>query len=205
MSEEQKTEQTVVEKTDATAKPPAEEIDARKDDLDAILAEYDKANPPRSDDPKPEPKTDDGTGDLRDEMKALREEMAQREFKADMKNTVKDIRGELDPDAFDDHFMEAWLDGQARRDPRLQKAWLDRHDNPQRFTRIKQELARSFADRFSKLPDRNLTDDAETVAAHVRGASSNKAPEPKAPDYSGLSDQEFAESVKKDHGFRPPV
>lgn len=201
MSEENK-EQPVVDQTDAPSKTDAEAGEARTDDLDTLLADYEKEV---SQTQKPASEQKPGTDDVRKEIEALRNEISQREFKADMKATIDDIRGDLDPAMFDDGFMEAWLDGQARKDERLQRAWLDRHDNPQRFKRVKAELARQLSDRFNKRPDRAVTEDVEAVAASVRGASTTKAPEGKAPDYSRMSDKEFAESIANEHGFRPPL
>ena len=98
--------------------------------------------------------------------------------------------------------MEAWLDAQARSDPRLAAAWSQRHANPKQFQKVVTGLSQSFAKKYGKLPDKQATEDREAVTAAVRGAST-RAPEGKAPDYSGKSDAEFREDVRKNYGFNP--
>ena len=194
MSEDQNT-QTVVDEAD-TAPVAGTEVnkDARAegDDLDAVLKEFDTAT---AADPKPEPKPGADTTSKADPAIA---EVQRYIYRKDMDDLVKSVRGDLDPDVFDSEMVESWVDGQARKDQRLTQAWLNRHNNPAQFERVKSELAKSFGKKFSKLPDRQATEDSEAVAAAVRGAS-QRAPETKAPDYSKLSDAEL--QAEKDKLF----
>jgi hypothetical protein len=59
-------------------------------------------------------------------------------------------------------------------------------------------LGKSFAKKFSKMPDKQATEDRETVAAAVRGAST-RAPEGKAPNFAAMSDNDF--QAEKDKLF----
>lgn len=205
MAEDDK--QTVVKETDGqTEKTGAEATDARtEDDLDSLLREFEtEAKPPeKKSSATPERKSDAATDpNLAEDVKSLKSELARMSSQKDMDATIKTIRGDLDPEVFDDAFMEAWLDTQARNDPRLQRAWSERHANPKQFARVTSELGKNFSKRFSSLPNKEATEDREAVTAAVRGAS-NKAPEGKPPEYGNLSDSEFAQEIEKTHGFRP--
>lgn len=206
MSDEQTT-QTAVDTTNVTAKPVVEVESAREgDDLEKVLAEFDNIKAkPAPDQPKPEPSgTPDDLKALADEVRGLRTERQQETFRRDMDTTIKNVRGELDPEFFDDTFIESWVDSQARKDPRLATAWAGRHSNPQQFQKVVDTLGRSFAKKYSKLPDKNATEDREAVTAAVRGAST-KAPEGKAPDFSGMNNAEYREAHKKAYGYYPKV
>ena len=220
MSEDQ-VEQAVVEEADAKAKPLVEDTSAREnDDLDKLLNDYEKpkeeakADSEGSPKPKPGPKPDAGS-DLgkevldklntwEQERKAEREAESGRVYRADMDKTIKEVRGDLDPNVFDDVLVESWMDAEARADRRLAQAWLERHGDPKRFQRVVEGLGRKFAKKFESLPDRNATEDREAVTAAVRGASP-KAPENKPPDFKGMTNNEFSDHVAKEFGFRPEV
>lgn len=203
------TTQAAVDDTKASAKPDAAVDSARNDgdELDKLLAEFDDSKPKAPPEPaKPEPKAGeaDDLKAAKDEVLSARDEIRQERFKKDMGETIAEVRGDLPTDYFDDHFVQAYIDSRAAADPRLSKAWVERHSNPQAFKRVKGALAREFASKYGKLPDKQATEDREAVTAAVRGAST-RAPEGKAPDYAGMSNAEFREAHKKDYGYYPPV
>ena len=203
MSEEQTT-QTAVETTKPPAQPGGAEAGARNDgdDLDKLLAEFDDGSqpkpPPEPAKPEPKPGAADDLKALADEVRGLRTERQRETFRRDMDAAIKDVRGNLDPEFFDDTFVESWMDAQARQDPRLAAAWAQRHDNPKQFAKVKETLGRQFAKKYGKLPDKQATEDREAVTAAVRGAST-RVPEGKAPDYSKMSPAEF--QAEKDRLF----
>lgn len=200
MSEAQTT-QTVVTETNASAKPDAAVESARPqgDDLDTLLKDYDTSTAkPDTSSAKPE-QTPGAADDLKNTLEQVKGYVTQAQtlqFKADMKKTVDSVRGDLPSDIFDDDLVEAYLDGEARKDPRLAKAWTDRHANPKQFEKVVAGLQKAFSSKFSKLPNREATEDREAVTAAVRGAS-NRAPEEKAPDFTRMSDAEFAAAKDK--------
>lgn len=209
MSEATSTTQTAVDTTKAPAVQGATDDSARNDgdDLDKLLAEFDDSKPKAPPEPaKPEPKT--GAADdlraLTDEVRGLRSERQQETFRRDMDATIKDVRGNLDPEFFDDTFVESWMDARARQDPRLSTAWNNRHANPKAFAKVKDQLGRDFVKKYGKLPDKQATEDREAVTAAVRGASS-RAPEGKPPDFAGMSNAQFREEHKKLYGYYPSV
>lgn len=200
-------EQTVVDETKGQSETGTEGTDARKDDeddLDTLLAQYEKEA--TSDDTSSKPgqsgEAQDPNRELMERLQALEESTARSETRADLDAAIKAVRGELDSEVFDDGFMETYLDSEARKDPRLSQAWANRHNNPKQFQKVVGSLAKSFEKRFGSLPNKEATEDREAVAAAVRGAST-KSPEGRAPDYGNLSNDDFAAQVEKDHGFRP--
>lgn len=200
--------QAVVEKPDAQAKPAAEVSNApdKGDDLDTLLSQYETETAPKPSTPDPKPEQKASTAQDPDilEVKAQLAELSNDRFRGDMDKTIAKVRGELDAQFYDDEFVEAYVDSQARKDPRLQKAWQDRRANPKQFDRVITELGRNFSKKYGKLPDKAATEDRETVAAAVRGAST-RAPEGKAPDFSGMSNPEYRKTIEKEYGFDPGV
>ncbi len=199
------TTQAVVE-TDAPAKPGAQVDSARveTDELDKLLAEFDSDKPKPPETPKPEPK---GTDDVKSLLEPLQGQLTQlqnRQFKHDMGDTIKKVRGDLDPDFFDDKLVKGWIDAMAEDTPKLATAWVNRDNNPKAFQKVVEQLGRDFSKKFSKLPDKSATEDREAVSHAVRGASTN-APEGKAPDFSGMSNAEYREKHKAAYGYYPNV
>ena len=218
---EDKIEQAVVETANAEAKPLVEDTSARdNDDLEKLLSEYEKPkeearaesdNGPSKPKPEQTPEAGHDLGKVLDrlntweeERKADRKREAELQFRTDMDKTIKEVRGDLDPNTLDDVFVEAWLDARARNDHRLAQAWAERYSDPKKFGRVVEKLGQEFSRKFEFMPDKNATEEREAVTAAVRGAST-KAPESKPPDFKGMTNNEFADHVAKEHGFRPEV
>lgn len=211
------TKQAVDEKVDAAA-PQAAETDAARDqdegnktdDLDALLAEFDK-NTGGADDQKDAPKSDpdpnESGSDLETRLKQLEQSDEQRRqatLDADMTSAVETVRGELPADKITDGMVRGWLDERAARDERFAKAWLGRHSNPQAFKQVLTGLGREFAKTFQSDVDTRATEDQDAVTAALRG-SGNTPPVDQAPNFGNKSNAEFADEVEKQFGFRPGV
>jgi len=219
MSESQ---QSVVDDVNGKAKPSTEtngDAQGNGDDLEKLLAEFDDSDNPdpkamKEEKPSKPAKTEQKTetqNDLSSQVQKLldmeeerRREEFQRQFDADMAKTVVAIRGEISDKLASDKFVRAWIEATAEENPKLTSAWVNRKKDQKAFGRIVEKLSRDFAAEFSKRPDPNATEDREVVSAAVRGAST-KTPEDKAPNYTSMSDQEFAADVEKKFGFRPKV
>lgn len=204
MSEANNT-QTAVDATDVAAKPVTEGNDAQTggDDLDTLLSQYDdSAKKPAATSTQPDTKSATVDNDLRstlEEMKGYVSQAQAQQFRQDMDKTIKSVRGDLDPELFDDTLVESWLDAQARQDPRLQSAWNNRHTNPKQFEKVVDGLSRNFGKKYGKMPDKQATEDREAVTAAVRGAST-RTPIGAPPDLSRLTDAQFAEAKEKMFG-----
>lgn len=198
MSEEH--QQAAVDETKVAAQPAPEVTNAQDgDDLDTILKEFEE-RPEASKTAQPE-KQADTTNDPAVANETVLEEakfIRQQRFQKDMDATIEKVRGDLPKELFDGPLVQAWIDAQATKDPRLAQAWANRHADPKKFEQVVGALGKQFA-RYGKLPDKNATEDREAVTAAVRGAST-KAPEGKAPDYSRMTDAEFAAEKEKLYG-----
>lgn len=204
MSED--TTQPVVDGTKAPALPGAAVDGARNDgnDLDTLLAQFDQQTQPRVDPVSPPPATQQqDTPTPATQPDPLVASLYKRIEREDIGNLVKQVRGDLDATLWDNEIVEAWIDAQARKDPRLARAWLERVNNPQGFERIGKELGKKFAERASKVPDRQLTEDREAVAAAVRGASTQRAPESSPPNFGQMSNSDFRNEVRQKYGYDP--
>lgn len=205
MSEDQ-SKQPVTDQTKTPVTPGAEgAADARNDDgddLDTLLASFDdqtKPKPKSGSDAATTPAREQPAGTVTHEPQQTTDPVAREYiFRQDMDKTIKNVRGDLDAEFFDDTFVESWIDAQARQDPRLHQAWLNRQANPKQFQKVVETLGRNFSKKYGKLPDKGATEDREAVSNAVRGAST-RAPEGQAPDFSRMSNNEFA--AAKDRMF----
>ena len=193
--------QPVVDETQASAKPDATVDSARNDgtDLDTLLAQYETETK------KPEPVSPPETQQHQPVQQQVDPSVARlvnRFDREDLQKLVNNVKGDAD---VEDDLVEAWIDTQARRDPRLARAWLEREANPKAFEQISKQLGKEFAKKTAKRPDPALTEDREAVAAAVRGASTHRAPESAPPAYGGMSNAEYRNEVRQRYGFDPGV
>jgi hypothetical protein len=104
-------------------------------------------------------------------------------------------------------FAERWLRAEYSIDPELHHAWNNRYESADTM-RWAQRCVRHALDRLLKaakhVPDPEATDTRAAIsAAMLRGSGTRPPTGP--PDYSRLSDTEFREAVKTEHGFTPGV
>jgi hypothetical protein len=130
-----------------------------------------------------------------------------------MKALVTQVKGDLDVDYED---VERWLNTKADKDPRLTKAWDERHTNKARFQEVAkalipeyQEYAASFAKRVAKPAEKDEKDGGKDpvkgdkgLAAAVRGAreASPSSGQFENVNWGQLSDNELA--LKKSQVFK---
>lgn len=193
--------QPVVKDADTQPKAGSEADAARTqgDDLENLLAVYDEQTRPAATQKPPAAAAQTQTNASDDRIRALEgiaQQWQQDKFRTEIDSTVKDIRGDMDPETFDNEFVEAWLDGRAKKDDRLQQAWLQKEANPRQWNRIKSELGREFKKKFDRVPDRAVTEDREAVVAAVRGAST-KAPPEQAPNFGAMTDAELRQYTRQ--------
>lgn len=200
MSEDENT-QTVVDTSQPVAQPTGADAGARGDgdlDLDALLAQYDdepaqqQVHTPQ----RPNGGSDDEIAALRQELATLRGEVVGSRVNADVKAAAAAVRGDLNADQFDDDFMVAFLDGQARKDPRFAVAFAQREANPQAYQRVLKAMGKTFATKYSPKVDHNATEDVNAVAAAVRGAS-QPASSQGSKNYGAMTDGELRNEAEK--------
>jgi hypothetical protein len=204
-------QQAVVETPDAQAKPATEGANAQDkgDELDALLSQFDAESKTEKTEPDSKPGQKSGTDpdpvkNLADEVAELRRRETDRQYKQDIRPVIEKLRGDIPTELYDDEDVQDWLDRQAKQDPRITRAWLNRHKDPVTFNKVVDGLGKKLSQRFAKLPDKSATEDREAVTAAVRGAS-HKAPEGKAPDYSKSGNHDFKKDVEERFGYTPRV
>lgn len=202
MPDEQNT-QTAATTTETPALPGAEETSAQSQatDLDSLLNEFQEktAKSDTSPAPKPQP-TADVSPDVTRRVELLEKTLADERSAQALKPVIEKIRGDIPREILSDEEVLDLIDGRARRDTRLQRAWLNRANDPNAWNKIEKALGSELSKKFSKLPDPDATGDREAVTAAVRGAS-HKAPEDKDPNWSNMTDGELLQERKKRYGF----
>lgn len=187
--------QTAAQTTEVAAQPAAEVAGAQPvqtaADLDSILNEFKTATETPA--PAPELKPAAVAPDVVREVQELKTKLAEREFQEAIAPVVGRVRGEIPKEVYSDEEIQDWMDGRAKRDPRLQQAWLARANNPGAWAKVEKALSQDLAKKFSKLPDPDATEDRAAVTAAVRGAS-QKAPAETPPNYGNMTDAEFAKA-----------
>lgn len=197
--------QTVVDAAKDQAKPGTAATDARKtDDLDTLLAQFaTETAKPGTSATKPETTTTTATTTAPDKrLEAIEQRLANEQMQRDLAPVISKIKAAMPAEILDDAEIEDWLDGRARRDPRLAQAWQNRHQNPEAWGKVTDALGQQMAKKFAKVPDKAATEDRAAVTAAVRGAST-VAPTGKAPDFSRMSQREYGDAVEKEYGYRP--
>ena len=196
MSEEQTT-QTAVDTTKTPAEPGVAADGARTDgdEIEKLIAEFDNSTKPA-----PEPAKPEQTGAAPDVDRIVDEKverkLAERENRADAAKFADEIVKEF---GVTPRIAKGWLDQYAREVPAALDAFVNRPSDPGRWAKWQKAMLKEFGKehRQTKI-DANATEDRESVTAAVRGTST-KVPEGKAPDFSRMSPQEFAEA--KDRMF----
>ena len=139
-----------------------------------------------------------------DRVSALEREFAQMKFEREFKPTLERVRGELPKDVWSDEELSDWIDGRAKRDPKLQNAWLNRAANPKAWGAVEKALSAELSKKFQPRVDAQATEDVAAVAAAVRGAS-KQAPEERPPEFSRMSNGEYRKNIREKYGFDPGV
>lgn len=184
--------QPVAQTTEAPVQPGVEATGAQTTtqpaDLDTILAEFDQGTKAA---PAPEPKpVAEVAPDVVRRLADVEKVLAERDFKEAITPVLERIRGEIPKEVLANEEIQDLIDGRARRDARLQQAWINRASNPGAWNKIEKALSQELSKKFSKLPDTEATETREAVTAAVRGAS-HKAPAETAPNYGAMNDAEF--------------
>jgi hypothetical protein len=119
----------------------------------------------------------------------------QEQHEADLKITIAQVRGDMDSKFFDDKFVTAFIDKEARDNLKLQEIWQNRFNNPRVLATAVNQLAKDFQKTYSRMPDPDVTEDRLMVAQAIRGASAPAQTEaPK--NYSRMSNKDFRDELQ---------
>ena len=120
----------------------------------------------------------------------------QEQHEADLKTAISQVRGDMDSKFFDDKFVTAFIDKEARDNIKLQEIWQNRFNNLRALATAINHLAKDFQKTYSRMPDPNVTEDRALVAAAIRGASAPAQTEP-PPNYARLSNADMRDEMRK--------
>lgn len=184
--------QQAVANTDGVAEPTPDGGSAPDESLDTLLDQYDKAT--GTGEQQPQASTDTNNG-LSAEVKKIQEHLASEAYERDMGSVVKNVMNGIENPLVDEQFVKTWIESRAQADPRLTKAWTNRHADPAGFQKVVGQLGKQLHEKVGQVPDTNTTQYVDSMAAAVRGVQSNQPQTNSAPDYEGMSDEDFQKEV----------
>lgn len=163
--------------------------------VDKWLEEYEKAQSTKS------------TQDTQDDDKGSKGQSSDVNARLDARDiadAVRRVKGDLNvPDAM----IKGFLNAQAENES-FQRAWRERDENPSAWDKAidaaRQDATKVFV---NQKVDEGVTSSRTAVEASVKGSASapDKSDEAPKQNYGGLSNNEFADQVYKDFGYRPQV
>ena len=204
---DEKTEQAAVVEDPNVApnEDAAAEGDTAQDDgLDALLKEFDAAK--AADAPKEPVQASESKTPEQIDVTALAtlerrlNEQEARESRRELDRLCDRLIDGVQADAID---AEAFLIAAAKRNPRLEQAYISRATNPKAWEKIEGELRKDVAKRFGKRVDKQVTESRNAVASAVRSAST-AAPQAEITDESvkHMSKEDF-DDIQRKLGITP--
>lgn len=179
-----------------------ESSDVQVDELDSLLSDFDR---PDQTGTEPATVTKD---DLKEVVSYVKEDRQTRELErtnADIDSACKTVFEGLSGEAkLPEGAVRGLLIDKADRDPRFQRAFLERNSNPSGWNKILSATAKEFSREYAPKVDQDLSDDKEAIASAVRSAST-KAPEAQQDEAERrqqirtMSDEELRKEKRK-HG-----
>ena len=181
-------QETVAKDTDTASKTTVEDQGAPEKDLDTLLSEIDKEfdQGTKASETKSTTAPDD-VAQLKQTVSYLLEQTTRGDIESAVESVSKTLGDELKVPR---RAIRAMLNDMAIEDPRIRKAFDNRHKDTVGWNKVLKAAAKSIRNEFSGLPDKQLTDDREAVAATIRGASKTTSQDD-APNLNAMSDQEY--------------
>lgn len=142
--------------------------------IEDILAEFEEETSKKPE-PEPEPQKAEKPDtaeitQLKQRLDALDQERAEQENL----NAVKSLKVD-GLDQFDPQDVLDWMKVQASRDPRIERAYGERHNKPDEWSKVLESMGKTFASKFHR-GDAQTVQDREAVNAAVRGQSNEPGP-----------------------------
>lgn len=197
MNEENTEEQpAVADDPDAkTTESGAEESGAaQKEDEDALaklLAEYDeqeKTVKATSSDNEPDKgKTDDVDVNALAALEARIKDQEARDRQRELDSLLSRLTDGVEADDID---AEGFLIAASKRNPQVEKFYLERNENPKRWRDTEKALKADFEKRYGRKVDKDVTENKSALASAVRSASTA------APDQDSYSKDEIGHMSK---------
>lgn len=119
---------------------------------------------------------------------------AERAMRADVSKAVETMKQAV-PD-LDEPVLEAFLDGQARKDPRFQTLWNNRAKNPEAWEKAVKAVSRDLAGKVSVKVDPKLqaAQQARKIAQGAMATTAASSPDDK---WDGMKQEDFASNWER--------
>lgn len=175
-----------------TAKAPDSSQEAAAARVDEFLTEFDEAEPK----PTEEPKADDAMRRVEGEVKALREQVAANQIN-DQLTALKErlVSSDEDFSKLPPELISDVIDGAAKRDPRLEQAFIKSLDNPKYLNDLVGLLSPKLRETVDAISTRSIADDVAAATGSARSIST-KEPQQESVNTVGMSDAEFNQHKK---------
>jgi hypothetical protein len=197
VNEETNEERTAVaEETEGQSKQTESEESgaAQKEDEDALaklLAEYDEqekqVREPKSDYEPNRNKDDDLDVDALAKLEARIKDQEARDRQRELDTLLSRLTEGVEADEID---AEGFLIAASKRNPEVEKFYLERHERPKRWRDTEKALRADFEKRYGRKIDKDVTENKSALASAVRSASTA------APDQDNYNAQEVGNMTK---------
>ena len=160
------------------------------DDLDSLLKEFDEETAPLVDAGTGDPAGDEDSG-LAGRLETIEGALARKDLDASI-DIMKAADDSLE--VFKPGRLRAVIESEAREDPRIARAWINRHQNPKKWQSVCTSIGKKFAGEISGTVDTEATAGREAARALARGTPArNTLPDGHMADadIANMSDAEF--------------
>lgn len=110
---------------------------------------------------------------LKASQQALAVAEIRRQEEADIKSAVSTVKEKVGGD-LDDDFIEIALGQKARKDPKFNSIWTNRHRNPQAFKAALNAVSNEFKSKFQFRQDPQLTENARAAKQSTQSSMTTK-------------------------------
>lgn len=134
----------------------------------------------------------------RQELQEFRRERAGEKARADLDAAVETFKSEFDDGQMSERMAKRFLEGAAADDPRIARAWSQRHDKPREWEQVVRAVAKEYRKELGPPVDRNATEDREAAVASARSQTTKAADKPlSATDVFDMPPDQWAEEQRK--------
>lgn len=179
----------VVNDQDSASQTTDGDLGAPEKTLDDVLSEIDKEFDKDLQAPDEKQDTEDNT-ELTD-LKNTVDHLMSQTTNQDIDRAVEEISSSIEANV-PKRAIRGMLNDMAVTDPRLRKAFDNRHSDAATWNKVLKAASKSIQKEFAGLPDKSLTDDRDAVSAAIQGASKTIVDD-EAPNFSKMTDAEFEE------------
>lgn len=197
---------TSVDQAKEASEDKSAATDNEADELDTLLAEFE--NESGTETITEQPNTTEGGDDLASQVKELVQAQKARErqdAEADTRKGIDQAVGwvtevlkekELEVPEGAEDLIEGSLDTAARKDPRIAKAFMERHKRPSAWKKIVVAHAQGLTRYFPQANQDSQREQAAAAVAQSRSGKSKGQDFPSAKDLGRMSDREFFKLAK---------